>query len=245
MFVWNDEMIRYLSAASEYGRFNEEIASRIAARLPKSARVCDAGCGLGYLSLALSPLCKKVTAVDASDKALAVLRRNLAAAGISNVEPVRGDLFSMTPEEPYDAMVFCFFGSTEDTLAAVRAQCRGKAFLIKKHWDTHRFTLKQRPLEKFTFENTCAELDRLRVPYETEVFPLEMGQPLRSLADGEAFFRLYGGEAEGATAEDVRARLTETGNPAFPYYLSSNRPLGMVILSADAIPATAGLPGRG
>ena len=236
MFVWNDDMIRYLSEASAYGRYNEKIAERIAGRLERGAHVCDAGCGLGYLSLALAPCCGRVTAVDASEKALAVLRSNLVAAGIRNVEPVQADLFTMTPKEPYDAMAFCFFGTIEQTLAAVRTQCRGKAFLIKKNWDTHRFTLKERPLEKFTFARTCAALDRLGIPYETEVFPLEMGQPLRSLADAVAFFRLYGEAGEQVSQDNVRARLVETGDETFPYYLPANRPLGMVILSAGDIP---------
>ena len=81
---------------------------------------------------------------------------------------------------------------------------------------------------------TAAELKGLGVPFETEVFEADMGQPFRSLADAVRFFRLY--DPEGAMTEgEVLPRLTETGDPTFPYYLPAIRPVGMIVLRAEDI----------
>lgn len=237
MFDWTPDVIRFRVDAVEYGGFDERIAERILPHLAKDARVCDAGCGLGHLSLALARHCARVTAVDVSAQALAVLQKNARALGVSNIDIVRGDLFAMRPARKYDGMVFCFFGRTDETLRAIKAQCAGQAILIKRNWATHRFSLTERPVERFTFLQTCAELDALGVKHQVTAFPLEMGQPFRSLQDAALFFRIFGGQgAARVSPEDVVDRVIETGSTAFPYYLSMVRPLGMIVLDAGEIP---------
>lgn len=238
MFSWDAEKIRFLRDASEYSPFNDTLAVRAAACFSKEAHVCDAGCGLGYLSLALSALCARVTAVDTAPEALLVLRENLERRGVSNVAVWEADAFSLPEDAFFDGMAFCFFGGTEEILHSVKAHCRKKAVLFKKNWATHRFTAKETPLLRFTFSDTCKELAALHIPYESDSFALEMGQPFRSLSDAEAFFRLHdrtdGGES--LTKEALHARLIETGSPEFPFYLPSERPVGMIVLDAGDIP---------
>ena len=109
--------------------------------------------------------------------------------------------------------------------------------LFKKNWDTHRFTRDPGAIRKFTYPLTAAELKCLGAPFETEVFDVDMGQPFRSLSDAVRFFRLY--DPEGAMSEaEVLARLTETGDPAFPYHLPAVRPVGMIVLRAEEIRQT-------
>ncbi len=238
MFYWTRDIIRFRIDAAHYGGFDDKIAARILPHLPQNAHVCDAGCGLGYLSLALAPHCARVTAVDASAEALEVLRENAHRAGAENLSIIEGDLFSMRPARKYDAMVFCFFGGMNAALRAIKAQCASKAFLIKKHWDTHRFALEEKPLAHYTFQRACAELDALGVPYQAEVFPLEMGQPLRSVEDAALFFSTYNEESIPNETERARiaGRLVSTGDAQFPYYLPACRPLGMIVLNAGDIP---------
>ena len=81
MVEWTQEAIRFRMDAAERVGFDETIAAQILPHLPPNAHVCDAGCGLGYLSLALSRGCASVTAVDTSAAALAALRENAARAG--------------------------------------------------------------------------------------------------------------------------------------------------------------------
>ena len=60
---WDSEKIRYMRAAAERSDYYRQIASVIVPHLKKDAHVCDAGCGLGYLSAALAPQVAQVTAV--------------------------------------------------------------------------------------------------------------------------------------------------------------------------------------
>ena len=93
-FEWTEETIRFREDAAVRVQFDAAIAQHILPFLPENAHVCDAGCGLGFLSLALAPHCRRITAVDASSAALAVLARNAVRMGYDNIQIVQGDLFA-------------------------------------------------------------------------------------------------------------------------------------------------------
>ena len=88
MYRWTPETVQYMKDASEYGSYHRELAARITPYLTKESRVCDAGCGLGYLTMALAPFVKQVTAVDISAEAL------------PNVTVRCGDIAALSPEVP-------------------------------------------------------------------------------------------------------------------------------------------------
>lgn len=235
MFEWTEESIRFRVDAAEQVGFDEAIAAHILPYLPENAHVCDAGCGLGYLSIALAAHCGAVTAVDTSGAALAVLRGNAERQGVENLRIRKADLFSMQPEEPYDAMVFCFFGQIRETLRAVRTQCSGRAILVKRDHVSRRFSLTERPARRLDFQAACDELTELGVPFSAETFSVEMGQPFRSLADAERFFTLFAAGEKPEPAQ-LRDHLIETGKPEFPYYFLAKRSLGLIVLEAGDIP---------
>ena len=113
---WTEESIAFLRDAAAMNRYYETVAEKITPQLPENAHICDAGCGIGELSLALKPYCHHVTAVDADALAIKTLEAHL----IKGVTAICGDVEALTPKEPYDAMVFCLFGRTEDTLRIAR-----------------------------------------------------------------------------------------------------------------------------
>ena len=121
MFEWTEERVSFMADACERTDFHEKLAALLSPYLKRTDSVCDAGCGLGYLSLALSPLVGHVTAAERDDRALDVLRRQLVRRHIRNVTPLCTDVLAYTPSEPFDAMVFCFFGSMEEIVAAASA----------------------------------------------------------------------------------------------------------------------------
>lgn len=106
-----------LRDAAAMNRYYETIAEKITPQFQENAHVCDAGCGIGELSLALKPYCRHVTAVDADALAIKTLKAHL----IEGVTAICGDVEALTPKEPYDAMVFCLFGRTEDTLRIAKS----------------------------------------------------------------------------------------------------------------------------
>lgn len=239
MFQWNADKIRFLRDASEYTPFNEVLAERAAKQFGANAHVLDAGCGLGYLSLALSSRCARVTAADTSNEALSILRENVERRGIQNIDICETDVFALPETALFDGMVFCFFGDAQEILRCVKSHCRGKAVVYKKSWATHRFTAKDLPLTRFTFRQTCDAFTALGVPFSAETFALDMGQPFRSLGDAACFFRLHAREDSGMLTEaEIAARLIKTDSAAFPYYLPANRSVGMLTVDAGDIPDT-------
>ena len=237
MYFWSPESIRFRIDAAEQTGYDDAIIVQLLPELSNDSHVCDAGCGLGYTSLALARHCARVTAVDTSREALSILRNNIAVTKITNIDVVEGDLFTMRPAQPYDAMVFCFFGRVEETLRAAKAQCRGTVYLIKKNWRNHRFTPGAVPLGRFTFLQTLQELDLLGVPYRASTVPIEMGQPFRSLEDAVRFFELYRqqeDEQENVT-DRVKQLLTTTSSDAFPFFLSASNDLGIIAVDVKDI----------
>lgn len=240
MFQWTPDMIRFMQDASEFCDYHKKLAEKIARELPPRASLCDAGCGLGYLSLALAPCCGSVTAVDAAPAALAVLEQKLQSGAYPNVTARCGDILTMPPKIPYDAMVFCFFGQTEQILRIAKAQCSGRAVILKKNWQEHRFTLGHKRMEHETFPIMQEKLHQYGIPFRAEHFTLEMGQPLRSVEDAVRFFHTYSKDDDPAaiTQEEIIALLKKTGSEEFPYYLPQPKPIGYLVLETGAIPDT-------
>ena len=85
---WHKDMIRFMTDASEYGDYYQQLTEKMLPWLTSDMHICDAGSGLGYLSLALSPHVGQVTAVERNPAAAAVLTENCRRLGISNVAMV-------------------------------------------------------------------------------------------------------------------------------------------------------------
>ena len=228
MFEWTEESVSFMADACERTDFYTKLAALLSPYLEKADSVCDAGCGLGYLSLALAPLVGHVTAAERDDRALDVLRRQLARRDIRNVTPLCTDVLAYTPSVPFDAMVFCFFGSMEEIVTAARRQCRGTVLAIVRDDTCHRFSGAPREPGRHSFDSACGYLRQQGIPYTSRRMALDFPQPFRTLEDAQRFMALYGREA---AAETLRASLVSTGDPEFPWQLPGVRRFGMIIPS--------------
>ena len=123
MFTWMPEMIRLMQNANARSEYHRQLAAILAPKLAGCRTLCDAGCGLGALSAALSPYFEKITAADVSDEALDVLRQTIRTRQLTNITPLHCDLLTSEDKTQYDAMVFCFFGSLAEILPVARRQC--------------------------------------------------------------------------------------------------------------------------
>ena len=231
MFKWTQESIAYMDDACRRTDFHRKLTAELQPYLRETDSVCDAGCGLGYLSLSLAPYVGAVTAVERDSQALAVLERELALRHIENVHPCCEDVFVHRPEKPYDAMVFCFFGSMEEILAAALRQCRGTVLAVVRDDVCHRFSGAPRAPGRHSFDAACGVLDAHGIPYTAQRAALDFPQPFRTLEDARTFLTIYGG---GAPAEDdLRAKLISTGDPDFPWQLPGVRRFGMIAFSTE------------
>lgn len=231
MFLWTEESAAFWNDSAAYTKSYDLLAQKAAAHLTPGGNLFEGGCGLGHLSVALAKRGYDVTAMDLSPLPLQYI------PGTSGLTVRQGDAFALPAEEVYDSGVFCFFGSVDETLRWARTHCRDQLILFKKNWGTHRFTRDGEAVRKFTYPLTLSRLDELGVSYRAETFDVDMGQPFRSLADAVRFFRLYD-PAGAMTESEVRARLTETDDAAFPFFLSAVRPVGMIVLAAEDIRKT-------
>ena len=234
MFAWTEESAAFWEDSASYTQSYERLAERAAARLSPEGNLFEGGCGLGHLSVALAKRGFAVTAMDLSPLPLRYLRANADRAGV-RLTVRTGDVFTLPEGELYDSAVFCFFGSVTEILNWAKGHCRDRLILFKKNWSTHRFTRDPGAVRKFTYPLTCGELERLGVPFAAETFDADMGQPFRNLSDAVRFFRLYDPQTAVTEAEAL-SRLTETGDPVFPYYLPALRSVGMIVIRARDIP---------
>ena len=166
MFVWTPDMIRFMQAANEKSDYHARLAAILTPKLSGCRTLCDAGCGLGALSAALSPYFEQITAADVSDEALGVLRQTIRARQLTNITPLHCDLLTSEDNTRYDAMVFCFFGSLAEILPVARRQCAKTVIIIKKNYTLHRFSLTEQPIRGETAFAACEALRRMGVPFE-------------------------------------------------------------------------------
>jgi len=238
MFAWKEDMIRFMTDASEHSDFHTLLAKEIAQRIGPGGHVCDAGCGLGYLSRAMSPYFDKITSIDISPNAIARLQLQVQTGQYPKIQPVCGDIHEILPETPYDKMVFCLFGKLSEIFAIAKAQCRGKIVIIKKNWPCHTFSLTHPPRKGRSLEEVCDILERLGIGYQADTCAIELGQPLRSEADAVRFFRLYSHDPdpEAITFQHILPLLQAGNREEFPYYLPARKKLGILTLDARQIP---------
>ena len=225
-FIWTDASIRWMRDAANESRYYQTIAQQIAAYLPPSTRVFDAGGGLGDLARWLSYHVEHVTVMERDPKAAASVR----ALCPPNVTAMLGDVFTYLPDRQFDALVLCFFGKANEILPLARELTSGKTFVIQLAEAGAGFSLDAQAKHGETIADAERALQTEGVAYSKVAFELEHGQPLRSIEEAIAFFAHY--SKREVTREEVEARLTKTDNAEFPFYVPQRRKLAMLVFDA-------------
>lgn len=224
---WTNETIAYSRDAERVGGAYRALAEKIAARLPQNARVCDACCGAGELSLALAARGMAVTAVDASAFAVESLQKRAGNA----LTALCGEIEALASKEKYDAMVFCAFPYAQRALAIAKAQCAGKVFLVTHDLSDGRFS----PGEAWAGRCSAARVETLLrsrgIRFESERFALDFTQPFRSIFAAERFFSIYARGQEIFRPHEIRERLVRCEGE-FPYCLRQQRKLRLFVFAA-------------
>src|SRR5881628_1921997 len=118
-----------LSAAESGEELSAAFLERVRAEPLRELTVLDAGTGSGRLALALAPLCRAVVGVDRDARAIDEARRKAAAATLTNVRFVVGDV-EVEEYVPFKPDLVVAYLCMSDAIAerASRALRSGQAF---------------------------------------------------------------------------------------------------------------------
>lgn len=237
MSMWRPDMVRFMRDAATHSDYNARLRDMMLPYLHPQDSICDAGCGLGYLSLALAPYVRQITAIDQSESAIAVLRENCAAQRIGNVCAQCERIENVTVHAPFDAMIFCLYGQLHEILDISRRMCRGNILIVKRNEPYHRFSAGMVSKKADGYAGAAERLRAMGVPFEEKEMTLSLNQPFRNMEDARRFFRLYSQDKnKRAAAEDyLRNRLRETDDPAFPLEMPMQRNLALITLNANSL----------
>jgi ubiquinone/menaquinone biosynthesis C-methylase UbiE len=108
--------------------------------LSKKMKALEYGCGTGLLSFALQSDLGQITLADTSQGMLDVLREKIAAAGVTNMHPIRLDLTSEPlPSEQYDLtyslLTLHHIHDVENLLARFRELLAPQGYLLAADLD--------------------------------------------------------------------------------------------------------------
>ena len=214
-FFWDDERVRFFCDAAEHSDFHRTLAKLLQPELKKTDHILDAGCGLGYLSTALLPYCNTVTAADCDQTAITALSER--TRGLDRIEVRQIDVLQL--REPFDVIVCCYFGSTEESVRLFEQTCSGKLIMIKRRKAERRFSKGQPPHERIASDAENV-LESMGYAYRAFDASVPFDQPFRSAEDAFRFFERYrSGSAEPLTTDEIRKKLVAADDPEFPYRL--------------------------
>ena len=230
-FTWDEQNIEWFLSASVYTGFHKALAEKLLKYIKPGDTLCDVGCGLGRLDLELAPHVKRLTAIDISEIAIGVLRRDAAALGLANIDHRIGDSRELTGD--YDVLLLSFFGqpnvpdynqlSFRRMLRVVNAENRSGLYP-----ERHRY------LEKDTVPVVRAELEEKGVKFTIDADAIEFGQPLRSGQDAARFVLQNAPEADAGEISDfLGENLIATGRDDFPFYLPNKKELAVFVIDID------------
>ena len=216
-FVWTDARIRWMGDAAKKSKFYYRIAERISAYLPPSARVFNAGGGLGDLAIWMSYHVEQVTVMENDAKAVAALRARCP----QNVVAILGDVLTYSPDKLYDALVLFDIGGAEQVLPVVRELSRAKTFVLLSR-DT--------AVGEAAIADLTGTLKGAGIPFTYEPFEQEQIQPFRSREDAKSYFLFSWNRL--LTDVELDVLLDATKDEEFPYQLVEQKKIGMIVFDA-------------
>lgn len=229
--IWGEETIRWFIDAGAYTGFHKALAKLILPHLEPGDTLCDAGCGVGRLDLELAPFVTSITAVDVSENAIDILRRDAETLGIGNLRTENCD--AETLEGTFDVVLLSFFGQTD--MKGFLKLCRRRLIRIADAgYSSGLYPARHREHVKETVPVVAARLEAAGVGFRLETAELEFGQPLRSMRDAEAYVLNNASKAgTGEVSMFLEANLERTGRDDFPFYLPSKKEVGIFIIDVQ------------
>ncbi len=235
MQQWTPEMIRFMREAAKYGDYNRQLAEHILPHLRACDHICDAGCGLGYLSIELSDHVRHITALDKNSDAIRELNSDIERLNIRNIDAVCADLHDQCADVPFDAMIFCLFGAMQEILSCAVRLCRGKLIVLQRRSADELWP--ESYGRRSAMFGCSAQLTARGVPFVREEFSIPLNQPFRDIRHAREFLSMYPADRECAdmTDDQILQLIRPIRHPEYRYELPVNRNLEMYVLNAKDV----------
>ncbi len=217
MIHWNAESIRFMVDSLEYTAFAAEQRKQLLPHLKPTDTVLEAGSGIGYLTRAMAKHVKKVISVEFDPTASAYLKKCVAEEGLTNIRAENADALTFRPGEAVDVLVCCRFGSMEEILTVAKNVGAKKVLVLTLANKRHRVSAegKGEAVKEYCRPTVLTENG---ISYTEEFFTLQNGQPLHSLTDAVAFFKMYDRKGAEITEETARAALIPDPKGEYEWY---------------------------
>jgi ubiquinone/menaquinone biosynthesis C-methylase UbiE len=211
MFIWTDESIAWYVRAAEFHSFFHEIAEILRRFIGEGESVCEVGSGPGYLSLALAPHVKDITAVDIEKKVLDILEANKKRLRIPNITCVRADWNDLKADGGWDTIIASNFGDMPGDMEHFMRLCKKQVVYI--HRKCGEF-----PERADNTRALRAYLEEGGYRYEFLRRNIRFGQHFKSLWEAERFFAHYRQLPETGKEAFLAERLVKSDEEEYPLY---------------------------
>lgn len=208
MYNWTPDIIRFMADASRLSDYFDVLAKKIFDEVGPKTNVCDAGCGLGQLAIALSKYYPRVTGIDINQAATDFFAKTISDNRIENVNVINADITKYIPQQKYDLMVFNYFGDMEQILKAKALSSYGTTIIIKRDCN------KQDALSVLKDRNLC---------FKELEFNHDLGQPFKTMEDARLFCEIYN---KGINKLDI----SKTDDKDFPFYMKHIKKSSILII---------------
>ena len=227
LFLWSEKTIRWYSEASESALNNRDrvLAQSILSSAGMNRRLCDMGCGLGYLSAELSAYSHSVTAADLNEDAVSFLRSMVKARALTNVFPQTADFEQLDYGQDYfDTAVMCMFGGMEKYLHKAAYWSAESVIYIMSANRRRAFSAKQEDNGHQSIDDIRRFLSRCGFSYEFRTVSTKFGQPFRSFSDAQEFMAHYDSSSSGTEIKHaLEKRLINISDGEFSLYLPNDK----------------------
>ena len=228
LITWDDQTSERFIDASAYTGFHKALAQKLLPYVAREYTVCDIGCGLGRLDIELSPYVSEIMALDISEYALSMLKRDAGRAGANNISIHRGEAEAL--EGCYDIVLMSLFGET-DTQEILRHCKRSFIRIVSASTKSGLYPERHRREVKNAVPVVSRQLNALGIDFRVEYCSFEFGQPLKTRQDAEQFVLSNAPEATaGEIVDFLDANMERTGRGDFPFYLPYQKELGIFVI---------------
>ena len=190
MWTWTPESRRWYAEAAAVSGYHAALAAAMAPWLSPSWDVADMGCGLGFLSLAVAPLVRSVTALDTDRDVLESLAARASEASAGNVRPKLCDVLSGNFHGRFDAVICSFFGRPGRDAADFLSHAGRVLAVVRRHSSPsiapgadHRGGEDDASVRE--------ALSASGIPFSARDMDIEFGQPFADRDEAMAFLAHY------------------------------------------------------